>query len=158
MVARWPKRGAGSSFRTRSTIGASAMLLLASAALLPGCVGPEVALSAGLNAVSAQTATFTRGELISATRASLAQTHAAVGRALSTLGFKTTRTRLRDTSASTWAVTLDDRDIRVTLSAASPAVTSIAIKAGFWGDLALSRLVQEQIDTELRTAAVPAER
>jgi|GEM_PF-6940729 len=146
-----------SSSQRRSRVTRRVIVPLAATIALvamSGCIGPEAALSAGLNAVGAQSATFVRGELISATRSPMAATHVATERALIALGMKPMRQRLREKSASTWAVTLDERDIRVALSAVSPSVTSIAVKAGFWGDLALSRMIQEQIDAELKIDAV----
>lgn len=133
------------------------LLLTASGLTTAGCVGPEIALSAGLNAVSANSATFSKGELISATRSPLVQTHEAVKRAFVALGLTPRNERLRDTSAYVMAVSLDDRDITVRLSSVAPSVTSISVKAGFWGDAALSRLVQDQIDIELKIAAIAPE-
>jgi len=130
------------------------VLLAALCLTSAGCVGPEIALSAGLNAVSANSATFSKGELISATRSPLVKTHEAVKRAFIALGLEPRNERLREKSAYVMAVTLDDRDITVRLSAVAPGVTTITIKAGFWGDAALSRLVQDQIDMELMITAV----
>lgn len=138
-------------------IAVPAMMLAASALTTAGCVGPEIALSAGLNAMSANSATFSKGELTSATRASLVQTHEAAKRALVALGLTPRNERLRDSSAYVMAVSLDDRDITVRLSAVAPSVTTISIRAGFWGDAALSRLVQDQVDVELKIAAIAPE-
>lgn len=135
--------------RTPTTL----ITLLVAAGFLPGCTSPVIIASAGLTAVQTGSSAFIRGELESATVASIRTIYDASLAALADLQLPVEWQVINERNAYIHARESSGRKIKIFLEARSPVVTKINIRVGVWGDQAISRLVLAEIHA--RSPALP---
>lgn len=124
-----------------------------------GCVPvPDPVLSAGLSAAQAGTSAFIQGELRAVVRAHIREVYDATLLAMGEMGlrFEVRQADFRDGSA---VVTCretagqerggNDRVVEIIVRKSSPAVTTISIQVGTFGDQPLSRLVLDEIQRRI---------
>lgn len=128
------------------------VLAVTSAGLLvaPGCLTPfDFAANAGLGLAQAGTSSFIQGTLQAAVDRPMEQVLEASKRALTKLGYESTRHDLSDFYAQLQSNQSDGSTIVIKLKKSSPKVTGVSIRVGVWGDNAVSRLIFLEIEKEL---------
>ncbi|MBL8962866.1 MAG: DUF3568 family protein [Phycisphaerae bacterium] len=112
--------------------------------LLASCAPPVLFANAGVSLAEAGTSAFVEGELRAAKKIPLDVADRAFTQALSNLRFEIERRVEGDGFVYITADQVGDDDIQVRLTSRSPAVTSIKISVGLFGNLTISRLVMEE--------------
>jgi len=108
---------------------------------LASCVTPiDLAANAGLGVAQAGTSIYSQGTL----------------QAAFSVPMERVLEDVRDETASLAFTQTDGSSISIKARRSSPAVTGLAIRVGFWGDPAISRLILDRITANLeRTGSAP---
>lgn len=121
-------------------------------ALIPtGCfpVSAEPFISAGLSVAQEGTSSFRQGAIEAALRQPMATVHAAALRAVESWTLKTEVVELDEKRGIITAREAHGRLIEITCEPVSSVVTALRIKVGFWGDQPVSRLMLDEVRSEL---------
>lgn len=131
-----------------------AAMVASGAALWGGCAAPPIVASAGLGVAQLGAETFIDGELRSVHVAEYEVVVAATEKTLADLEFERIKPRIGDRVATITAMEQTGRRIRFEIQQRTPAVTSIRIQVGMFGDRTMSRLLLGTIQSRL--PALPA--
>lgn len=118
--------------------------------LVASCAPPFLFANAGVSLAEAGSSAFVEGELRSARKVTLETADRAFTLALENLQFPVERRAEGDGFVYLTADQYGDDNIQIRLTSRSPAVTSIKIRVGVFGNLAISRLVMEEALDVLR--------
>lgn len=128
-------------------------------ASLSGCLTPiDLAANAGLGVAQTGTSIYAQGTLQAAFNAPMEQVIGAVQAVMDELQYPKTFEDLRENAATMSFAQTDGSVISVRTKRSSPNVTGLSIRVGFWGDPAISRLIQEGVAervTKPASAAAP---
>lgn len=125
---------------------------------LASCVTPiDLAANAGLGVAQAGTSIYSQGTLQAAFSVPMERVLEAVRDEMQALHYPRSHEDVRDETASLTFTQTDGSSISIKARRSSPAVTGLAIRVGFWGDPAVSRLILDRITANLeRSAPAPA--
>lgn len=113
---------------------------------LAGCLTPiDLAANAGLGVAQTGTSIYAQGTLQAAFNAPMERVLEAIRSVMDELQYPKTFEEVRDTAATINFTQTDGSVISVRTKRSSPTVTGLSIRVGFWGDPAISRLIQEGI-------------
>jgi hypothetical protein len=113
-----------------------------------------VVATAGVTVAQAGTSAYFGGQLVTAYEAPLEMVEYAARKAVVVLQFDPRVDRRGDNSLYLMARGLDGREVSIRVESASPAVTRLKIRVGVWGDQAVSRIIQRQVEEELSLAGI----
>mgnify|MGYP002777668411 CR=1 FL=1 len=131
-------------------------LLLLSTLTLPSCVTPiDLAANASLGVAQAGSSTFIQGTLAAAFARPMDEVADAVRRAMDRLNYPLTHERTASNATMFDYGQSDGSSIAIRTRRSSPTVTILTIRAGFWGEHALSRLILSEVERELERASTP---
>lgn len=124
---------------------------------LASCVTPiDLAANAGLGVAQAGTSIYSQGTLQAAFSVPMERVLDAVRDEMQALHYPGSYEDVRDETASLAFTQTDGSSISIKARRSSPAVTGLAIRVGFWGDPAISRLILDRITANLeRTGSAP---
>lgn len=129
-------------------------LVAAALVALCGCVTPfDFAANAGLGVAQAGTSSFIQGTLQAAFDKPMETVFEASRHAFKRLGYEITREDVGTHYAQLQGLQSDESSIVLKLRKSSETVTGLSIRVGLWGDNAVSRLILEEIEKELASAA-----
>lgn len=131
----------------------AAILLAAAAAGSSGCLGPDIALTAGVNVARAGAGAYIGGELIQAFSTPMSEVVDATRCALAQLEFQPGTER--EGGASYFFLVREHcgREIAIRVETVTPNVSRIKIRVGIWGDHPLSQLILREVEETMERAA-----
>lgn len=132
-----------------------ALVVLGATALpLASCVTPiDLAANAGIGVAQAGTSIYSQGTLQAAFSVPMERVLEAVREEMRALHYPPSREDVREETGSLSFTQTDGSSISIKARRSSPAVTGLAIRVGFWGDPAVSRLILDRITANLERAA-----
>ncbi|MBY0113394.1 MAG: DUF3568 domain-containing protein [Phycisphaerales bacterium] len=134
---------------------AIAVLLLGATALpLASCITPiDLAANAGIGVAQAGTSIYSQGTLQAAFSVPMDRVVDAVRSEMKSLQYDATHEDAREETVSLTFRQADGSDISIKARRSSPTVTGFAIRVGFWGDPAVSRLILERVTAAIEKSA-----
>jgi hypothetical protein len=127
-------------------------------ASLGGCLTPiDLAANAGLGVAQTGTSIYAQGTLQAAFNAPMDRVLEAVRSVMDELQYPKSFEEIRDTAATLNFTQTDGSVISIRTRRSSPTVTGLSIRVGFWGDPAISRLIQEGVSERLTKPVVGIE-
>lgn len=132
-----------------------ALVVLGATALpLASCVTPiDLAANAGIGVAQAGTSIYSQGTLQAAFSVPMERVLEAVREEMRALHYPSSHEDVREETGSLSFTQTDGSSISIKARRSSPAVTGLAIRVGFWGDPAVSRLILDRITANLERAA-----
>jgi hypothetical protein len=122
-------------------------------ASLGGCLTPiDLAANAGLGVAQTGTSIYAQGTLQAAFNAPMDRVLEAVRSVMDELQYPKSFEEIRDAAATVNFTQTDGSVISIRTRRSSPTVTGLSIRVGFWGDPAISRLIQEGVSERLAKA------
>ena len=129
----------------------SLVLSVVMCSALGGCLGPEVAATAGGTVAQTGATAFIGGELHKAYKLPMEQVAEAARAAIESLKLRPGVDRINEHSIYLMAREENGREISMRLEPVSPVVTRLKIRVGVWGDQSVSDLVLHEIEARIES-------